>query len=357
MIDVVIKFIKQQRKLFFATPKDVVLTILGILFIYWVVPPLIEWAIIDAVWSGTSRKDCAGSGACWPFVFEKYTQFIYGRYPIEEIWRVNLVFALGVAGLVPVLIPSIPYKKYNVIYLLAIFPVLSFVLLVGGRFGLSVVDTSLWGGFLVTLVIAITGNVLSMPLGVLLALGRTSKMPIVRILSVGFIEFWRGIPLITVLFMASVMLPIFLSDGVNIDKLLRCLIGVALFSSAYMAETVRGGLQALPRGQYEAANALGLSYWQTMRRVILPQALKTVIPSIVNSFIALFKDTTLVLIVGLFDLLGIIQFHFSDANWSTPQTHYTGYAFAAMVFWVFCFGMSRYSVYVERRLSTDRRSA
>jgi general L-amino acid transport system permease protein len=240
------------------------------------------------------------------------------------------------------------------IYLLAIYPVLAFIFLTGGQYGLAPVDTMDWGGLLVTLVVAITGIVTSLPLGILLALGRRSKMPILRSLCIGFIEIFRGVPLITVLFMASVMLPLFLPDGVNFDKLMRCLIGVALFSSAYMAEVVRGGLQAIPRGQYEAAAALGLGYWRSMRLIILPQALKLVIPGIVNTFIGLFKDTTLVLIVGLFDLLGIVQFHFTDASWATPETHITGYVFAAFVFWVFCFAMSRYSIFMENRLSTER---
>jgi len=199
----------------------------------------------------------------------------------------------------------------------------------------------------------VTGIVGSLPLGILLALGRRSELPIVRALCVGFIEIFRGVPLITVLFMASVMLPLFLPDGVNFDKLMRCLIGVALFASAYMAEVVRGGLQAIPKGQYEAAAALGFGYWKTTRLIILPQALKLVIPGIVNTFIGLFKDTTLVLIVGLFDLLGIVQLHFTDSSWATPETHITGYAFAAFVFWVFCFAMSRYSIFMEKHLSTD----
>jgi general L-amino acid transport system permease protein len=190
---------------------------------------------------------------------------------------------------------------------------------------------------------------------VLLALGRRSKLPIVRLFSVTFIEFWRGVPLITVLFMSSVMLPLFLPDGVSFDKLLRALIGVALFSAAYMAEVVRGGLQAIPKGQYEGAQAVGLGYWQSMRLIILPQALKLVIPGIVNSFISLFKDTSLVLIIGLFDLLGIIQRSFTDANWATPVTSATGYLFAGTIFWMFCFGMSRYSIFMERRLDTGHR--
>ena len=345
-----------QRK-FFASWGDAVLTLLG-LFLFWLfIPALIDWLFINATWTGTSRLDCSGEnqGACWPFIAEKWPQFVYGYYPLEEVWRVNMVFALGALGLAPMLVPSVPYKRQNAIFLLVVFPLVSFYLLVGDVFGMTGVDTTLWGGLLVTLVVAVVGNVFSLPFGILLALGRRSQMPIIRTLCVIYIEFWRGIPLITVLFMASVMLPLFLGEDVTVDKLLRCLIGVALFSSAYMAETVRGGLQAIPDGQYEAARAVGLSYWQMMRKAILPQALKIVIPGIVNSFIALFKDTTLVLIVGLFDLLGMIQFHLSDPNWATPQTHYTGYAFAALLFWVFCFGMSRYSVYMERRLAVDLR--
>lgn len=212
------------------------------------------------------------------------------------------------------------------------------------------VETNLWGGLLVTLVVAISGIVASLPLGILLALGRRSQLPAVRILSTVFIEFWRGIPLITVLFMSSVMLPLFLPDGVEFNKLLRALIGVALFASAYMAEVVRGGLQAIPKGQYEGADSLGLGYAQKMRLIVMPQALTLVIPGIVNTFIGLFKDTVLVLIVGLFDLLGVIQQTFADSSWSTPVTNPTGYLTAAAIFWIFCFGMSRYSMFMERRL-------
>jgi general L-amino acid transport system permease protein len=282
-------------------------------------------------------------------------QFVYGRYPIDQRWRVDLVFFLFAAGLVPMAIPRVPFKRQNVIYLLVVFPIAAFILLVGGFFGLPEVETALWGGLMLTLVVAVVGMVASLPLGVLLALGRRSKMPVIRFLSITFIEFWRGVPLITVLFMSSVMLPLFLPAGVNFDKLLRALIGVALFSSAYMAEVVRGGLQAIPRGQYEGAMALGLSYWQRMRMIILPQALKLVIPGIVNSFISLFKDTSLILIIGLFDLLGIIQLNFSDANWASHQIPETGYVFAGFVFWMFCFGMSRYSQFMERRLNTGHK--
>lgn len=340
----------------FATPRDTFLTILTFLFLLWIVPPIINWAFISAVWTGESREACIapGTGACWAFVEAKFGQFIYGRYPIDERWRVNLSGLLLIAGLVPIAIPSVPYKRENALYLLVVFPVLAFILLTG-QLGLEPVETALWGGLLVTLVVAIVGIVVSFPLGILLALGRRSEMPIVKMFSVIFIEFWRGVPLITVLFMSSVMLPLFLPDGVTFDKLLRALIGVALFSSAYMAEVIRGGLQAIPKGQYEAANAMALTFWQGTRLVIMPQALKLVIPGIVNTFIGLFKDTSLVLIIGLFDLLGIVQQNMNDQNWISPATPATGFVFAAFVFFIFCFSMSRYSAYMERRLDTGHK--
>ncbi|MGD1934248.1 MAG: amino acid ABC transporter permease [Candidatus Phaeomarinobacter sp.] len=342
----------------FSSISNTLLTLFGGYLIFLIVPPLLDWALFSATFTGDNRDACIrdGAGACWPFIDAKMGQFVYGRYPLEERWRVDWTFFLGVAGLVPMLIPSVPYKFWNAIYLLVPYPVIAFILLTGGTFGLVEVETSFWGGMLVTLVVAITGIVASLPLGILLALGRRSEMPVIRMLCIGFIEIWRGVPLITVLFMASVMLPLFLPEGVTFDKLLRCLVAVALFSSAYMAEVVRGGLQAVPRGQYEGAQALGLSYWKMMVFIILPQALKTVIPGIVNSFIALFKDTTLVLIIGLFDLLGIIQLNFTDPEWSTPQTAVTGYVFAATLYFIVCSGMSQYSRYMERRLDTGHRN-
>jgi general L-amino acid transport system permease protein len=296
------------------------------------------------------------AGACWAFIKAKFGQFMYGRYPIDQRWRVDLALILLIAGVVPIAIPRIPFKRQNAVYLLVIYPVVAFALLYGAPFlGLPEVETALWGGLMLTFVVALVGMATSLPLGVLLALGRRSKLPVVRILCTVFIEFVRGVPLITVLFMASLMLPFFLPPGATIDKLLRALVGVALFASAYMAEVVRGGLQAVPRGQYEGAQALGLAHWQMLRKIILPQALRQVIPGIVGSYIALFKDTSLVLIIGLFDLVGIIQLNFTDANWATPETPATGYIFAGAVYWVFCFGMSRYSQFVERRLRVGRR--
>jgi general L-amino acid transport system permease protein len=340
---------------------NTLLTVLSLYLIWLIVPPLIKFLIIDAVWTGTNREDCLAErvgrpvGACWPFIRAKFTQLVYGFYPWDQHWRVDLTLALGAALLVPLLIPRVPYKTLNAILFFAVFPVVAFVLLVGGVFGLQHVETRAWGGLLVTLVVAVTGIVASLPLGILLALGRRSQLPIVRSLSIIFIEFWRGVPLITVLFFAMYMLPFFLPRTWTIDGLLRALVGVALFAAAYMAEVVRGGLQAIPRGQYEAAMALGLGYWRTMAFVILPQALRHVIPGIVNNFIGLFKDTTLVLIVAIFDLLGQLRAAFADPNWAAPTTLFTGFAFAGLVYFFFCFGMSRYSLFVERRLDRGRR--
>ncbi|MCT4657245.1 MAG: amino acid ABC transporter permease [Cohaesibacter sp.] len=400
-----------KHNLFSSIP-NTILTLFGAYILYLLIPPLLTFSFVGAVWEGEDREACVGaSGACWAYVKAYFNQFVYGRYPVSEYWRVDIVFIVGALGLIPALMPTVPFKRENILFMLIGYPVMTFVLLTGGNlsfedylveyavlfaivlavgvgisvatksnpkpvaltlgaigigialilgvmsvdFGLEHVPTDRWGGFLVTLVIAVTGIAASLPLGIALALGRRSNMPIVRLVSVIFIEFWRGVPLITVLFMSSVVLPLFLPEGVTFDKLLRALIGVALFSAAYMAEVVRGGLQAIPKGQYEGASALGLTFWQSTGLIIMPQALKLVIPGIVNTFIGLFKDTTLVLIIGLFDLLGQVQTSFTDPNWSTPNTSHTGYLFAAIIFWVFCFGMSRYSIFMENRLHTGHK--
>ena len=546
----------------FSSPINTVFSIFFILVLAWILPKLANWAIIDAVWSGDGAKDCLKSpeAACWAFVGARFEQFMYGLYPIEEYWRVNLVGLIVLIAGAPLLIERLPYRRACGLFMLFAFPVIAFFLLLGfskssvsawpywlmglsalalafissvpnypklrdkgglvsivtivlfvlwglaapsnwtvglfygapgwavtvslvltmapitaavsalltnkgrawimvrfgpicitiaglafigfmlpiqawdpvrgssppwvmaiasaafayaaiapwgydksagvaGRIALALapfylivaylvltgppdwlnfgsldwqantiplfrgvqevlpyVETSRWGGLMLTLVIAVSGIVASLPLGIVLALGRRSKMPVIRSICILFIEFWRGVPLITVLFMASVMFPLFLPEGVTFNQLLRALIGVALFSSAYMAEVVRGGLQAIPRGQYEAADSLGLSYWSSMRLIVLPQALKIVIPGIVNTFIGLFKDTTLVSIIGLFDLLNIVQTGLTDVNWLAPNVPYTGYVFAAFGFWVFCYSMSRYSQMMERKLDTGHRN-
>jgi general L-amino acid transport system permease protein len=345
----------------FNTWWNALLTLIVALLIWAVCWPLVKFVLIDAVWQGADRDDCLASqlgrevGACWPFVHAKMGQFLYGFYPIEERWRVDVTAVLGLGLLVPLLIPSLPYKRANSLLFFLAYPLVGFVLLVGGVFGLEHVETRVWGGLLVTLVIAVTGIVGSLPLGIVLALGRRSELPVVRAVSVMFIEFWRGVPLITVLFFATYMLPLFVPAGWVVNPLLRVMIGVMLFAAAYMAEVVRGGLQAIPKAQYEAAQALGLGYWRTMALIILPQALKLVIPGIVNTFIGLFKDTTLVLIISSFDLLGQLRASFSDPNWATPTTVATGFAFAGIVYFCFCFGMSRYALWMERRLNPANR--
>jgi general L-amino acid transport system permease protein len=339
------------------------LTLLSLLLIWLLAWPAVKFMLIDAVWDGASRVDCLPEtvgrevGACWPFIAAKFSQLIYGFYPEDQRWRVDFTFVLGALLLLPLLIPRVPYKGVNAILFFGVFPVVAFFLLVGNVFGLPHVETRSWGGLLVTLVVAVTGIVVSLPLGILLALARRSQLTAVRTVAVVFIEFWRGVPLIAVMFFATYMLPLFLPPAWTVDALLRVLVGVTLFAAAYMAEVVRGGLQAIPKGQFEGARALGLGYTTTMGLVVLPQALRLVIPGIVNNFIGLFKDTTLVLIVAIFDFLGQLRAAFSDPNWATPGTLFTGFAFAGIVYFVFCFAMSRYSLFVERRLRTEDREA
>jgi general L-amino acid transport system permease protein len=481
-------FVGFLRTRLFNSPTNILITVVGVLLLWFTVVPALRFLLVDAVWRGTDREACLAEnaghtvGACWPYVQAKFAQFIYGFYPEQERWRVNIVFALAALLLLPLLIPRLPAKGVNAGLFFVAFPVVAFFLLHGGgiggfgidwtagilsgladsiggagrklasvggtkpvigpllallgnlvaligtaiswliwpltwlrdRFqaslhpvwfdfaatagivsmllfflnggireggralivslsvfagigvviaamgldhgGLAVVDTRLWGGLLVTLVVSVTGIVASMPVGILLALGRRSTIPLVRIFSVIFIELWRGVPLITVLFFATYMLPLFVPAGFTIDGLLRALIGIAVFAGAYMAEVIRGGLLAIPRGQSEAASALGLSWWKTTALIVMPQALRHVIPGLVNSFIALFKDTSLVSIVALFDLLGSLRASFSDPVWATPTTAFTGFAFIGMIYFVFCFGMSRYSLFVENRLNAHRRN-
>jgi general L-amino acid transport system permease protein len=341
----------------FATPVSGLLTIGAILLLYWTIPDLVRYLFIDAVWEGPDGAVCRapGTGACWTYVQHKLGFFMYGAYPRDEVWRVNLTLALAAVLVVWLLWPRAPRKKIGVILFFIIYPIVAFFLLRGLRGVLPLVDTSLWGGIFLSLLVAAVGIVTSLPLGIVLALGRRSRLPLVKFFCVVFIEFVRGVPFITVLFMANTMLPLFVPQDWTPDRLLRPLIGVSLFAAAYMAEVVRGGLQAIPKGQFEGAMALGLSYWRMMRLVILPQALAAVIPGIVNSFISLFKDTTLVAIVGIFDFLRTVDTARLDPVWAGPTISTTGYAFAALFYWVFCFAMSRYSQMVERRLASGRK--
>jgi general L-amino acid transport system permease protein len=341
-----------MRTNLFGSISDTVLTIVGLSIALAVIVPFVQWAFINAVWDSPTRDACAANtvGACWAFVKANFGQFIYGRYPDAERWRVNLFFVLMAVGIVPLAIPSAPFKRLNLLCVFIIFPIAAGVLLVGGILGLHTVETPVWGGLFLTLVVSYVGMGLSLPFGIILALGRRSQMPVVHYLCVTIIEVCRGVPLITVLFMAGILLPLFLPNGVNFDKLTRALFGVSLFASCYMAEVIRGGLQAVPKGQYEGAKALGLGYWAMMRLIVLPQAITIVIPGIVNNFIGLFKDTSLVYIISIFELLSTVRNSFSDPVWATSTTPASGLVFAGAVFWIFCFGMSRYSKFTEDRL-------
>jgi general L-amino acid transport system permease protein len=345
------------RERLFGSFFNAIATLFSALVLVLLVWPAIKFTLIDAVWQGTSRTDCLVEtvgrpvGACWPFIAAKFAQFMYGFYPADQVWRINLTYGIGVALLIPLMVPRVPYKGINALLFFGAFPLFAYFLLVGNVFSLPHVETRMWGGLLITLVITFVGVIGSLPIGIVLALGRRSSLPLVRWFCIIFIEFWRGVPLITVLFFATYMLPFFLPESWKLDPLARVLVGVVLFAGAYMAEVIRGGLQAIPRGQYEAAMALGLGYWRMMTFVILPQALKLVIPSMVNSFIALFKDTTLVLIVAIFDLLGQLRASFADPNWATPVTLLTGFAFAGMIYFAISFVISRYAIFVEGRLN------
>ena len=343
----------------FSSPFNSLLTIIVLYLLYLVIPALINWIFINSVWVGTVEECRANiSGACWSAVSAKLGFFVYGFYPEEQRWRVNIIFAILAFCITWLVIDKTPKKKEVIIFVLFIFPVISFILLTGSIFGFNLlpeIESTKWGGFLLTIIIGIVGIVFSLPCGIILALGRRSELPMIKSVCIVFIEFWRGVPFITILFMASVMLPLFLGE-VQIDDLNRALIGFIMFSSAYMAEVVRGGLQGLSNGQYEGANSLGLSYFQKMRLIILPQALTIVVPGIVNTFIGLLKDTTLVLIIGLIDFLGAVQTGIADPSWSSYSTAFTGYAFTAFVYFVFCYGMSLYSKKVEKKLNKHKRN-
>jgi general L-amino acid transport system permease protein len=337
------------RRNLFNTKLNTLLTLAVVALLALIVPPFFRWAVLNASISGVSRAACSPDGACWTFIRLRLPTFFYGHYPAEERWRVNLAFLLMIAFSVPVMREHVRRRWLWVLLLLTLFPVLAGVLLVGGVPGLPFVDTNSWGGLMLDVVISFVTVAGSLPLGVLLALGRRSRLPVVRILSVGFIELWRGVPLLTVLFMSAVMVPLFLPSGVSVDRLVRAMIALVLFNSAYMAEVVRGGLQGVPVGQDAAAYSLGMHWRQVQTFVVLPQALRIVVPGLVNTIVDLFKDTTLVTIIGLSDLLGAVNQALKDPAWLGFATE--GYVFSAAVFFVCCFAMSAYGRSFERRLA------
>ena len=335
-----------------STTFNAVLTLLIIFIFFKYTPPLLNWLIFDANFVGSAKEDCTSDGACWVFVKVWFKRFMYGMYPNPEQWRINtaffILFALiGAAFFVP---PK--YKKYIILFMLFIYPIIGIKLISGGIFGLKWIETGAWGGLSLTLIVSAFALILCFPIGMFLALGRRSELPVIKYSSIGFIEIWRGVPLITVLFMSAVMFPMFLPDGTYMDKLMRVIIAITLFEAAYMAEVIRGGLQALPRGQYDAAKSLGMGYWRLHLLVILPQALKLVIPGIANTFLALVKDTPLIFVVGLLELAGMIGLAKTNPKWLGMAIE--GYVFAGLVFWVICYAMSRYSQRLEKKLSTER---
>ena len=350
--------VKWVRENMLAGPGSALFTVAGLLFILWVTPGLVRYLLIDAVWSSPDGAACRapGAGACWSFIARKLDFFLYASYPREMVWRVNLCMAMGGVLTVWLLWPGAPRKGLGALLFFVVYPVVSLLLLHGSdALGLPKAPTDLWGGMFLSMIVATVGIVFSLPGGVLLALGRRSRLPVVRFFATLFIEFVRGVPFITVLFMANTMLPLFVPASWSPDRLVRPLVGVSLFASAYMAEIVRAGLQAIPKGQSEGAMALGLSHWGMMRLIILPQALTVVIPGIVGIFIGLFKDTTLVAVVGIPDFLRTVETARLDPAWAGLTISTTGYIFAGVFYWVFCFGMSRYSLMMERRLSAGRK--
>jgi general L-amino acid transport system permease protein len=435
----------------FSTPLNVAMTLLGIAFLFWVIPPFVHWAYIDANFAGTTKADCSGDGACWVFIKMKLDMFIYGFYPSDARWRLNFIVVLFIALLIfynfikntkikfaffNIFIVSAIFLTvgvYKINYMISINKIIVFLFffiilylfkkiksnafkafflilyllssyyLLYGMFALDyfsitnkiiaiilfglllssfilIKDTSIrilltllfiviaifltlgvtyvepiptdkWGGLMLTIAVASVGIICSFPIGIIVAFGRASNLPIIRSICITYVEFIRGVPLITILFMSSIILPLFFPEGMTFNKLLRALIGITLFQAAYVAEIIRGGLQSIAKGQYEAADAIGLPYWHKMLLVILPQALKVAIPNLVGAFISLFQDTTLVLIIGLFDLLAMVRITAADSHWLGMETE--GYVFVTFVFWVFCYGMSKYSIALERRFDTN----
>jgi len=337
---------KWCRENLFSSYFNSILTIVSVSLVVWLIPITLNWLVFNATFSGLSQNDCVNSGACWLPIVNRIELFIYGMYPPEQQWRVN--FAFGLAFIAIPLLYARNISKRNVLLYLAILPFAMWSILKGGSFGLDVISTTKFAGIMLTLFLAIFGMVFALPLGILLALGRRSKKPVIHWLSLGYIELVRSVPVITLLFMASLMIQLFLPPGSEFDVLLRVVAVLILFTAAYMAETVRGGLQAIPAGQFEAAEALGYGYWKMMGTIILPQVLRNSIPSLLNQFVGILKETTLVMIVGVLDIVGVASSTLSNAKWVGMENEI--YAFLAIFFFVCCFSLSQYAARLERKM-------
>ena len=338
----------------FSTISNSLLTIISVILLYYLIDGIIGWFLFDAVYDAGSKTECRkiDSGACWAVITKRVGQFVYGFYPEAERWRIDISFLTMFIAFAPLLYPDIPKRKW-LLWFSLVYPFFAYILIMGGYFGLQKIEYSLFGGFMLTVILGVSGIVCSLPIGILLALGRQSNLTVVRTISICFIEFMRGVPLITLLFVASSMLNYFMPPDTNFSILVRVIIMFTFFSAAYIAEVIRGGIQAIPKGQYEAADALGMSYWQKTRFITLPQALKISIPGIMNTFIGLYKDTTLVVVIGLLDPLGIGRAALADTKWNGLSTE--TYLFVALFFFVSCFAMSRYSLWLENKLNTDQK--
>ena len=349
----VLRLLSGLRARLFANWLSSVATVTIIYLAWRAVPPFIDWAFLHAVWSPENSRLCrdpSGQGACWAFIAEKYRFIFFGTFPVEEHWRPALVIVMLI-GLYAASVLGYARRAALVVAWLAGLATIG-VLMWGGLLGLSYVENERWGGLTLTLLLSTFGLAFAFPLSILLALARRSDLPIVRWFAIAYIELIRGVPLVSLLFMASVMLPLFLPAGVSIDKLLRAQVAMICFAAAYLAEVVRGGLQAIPRQQEEAAQALGLGYWQRTWFVILPQALRVAIPPLVNTFIGFFKDTSLVVVIGLFDFLTTLKVSLSEPAWSGFGVE--AYLFAAFGYFLFCYPMSRYSQILERQAEPGR---
>jgi general L-amino acid transport system permease protein len=333
------------RQNFFGSWVSTLFTLLLLYLLWKGVPPIIDWAFLDAVWRPDAKACREAEGACWGFIAEKHRFILFGTYPYEQHWRPGLASVILIGLWVFSAIRLFWKWWLLLVWLFGLFIIGG--LMWGGAFGLPYVENERWGGLILTLLLSTFGVALAFPLSIVLALGRRSDMPVIRALCVGYIELIRGVPLISVLFMASVMLPLFLPSGVTIDKMVRAQLAIVMFAAAYLAEVIRGGLQAIPKGQYDAAHALALPYWRRTWLIILPQALRISVPPLVNTFIALFKDTSLVLIIGLFDLLSTIKISLTEPAWNGFGIE--AYVFASLVYFAFCFAMSRYSKSFERK--------
>ena len=335
------------RQSLFQSPASAVLTILTIWLVLMLAPPLVQWLLIKASFQAPDAQSCReAGGACWAFIREKYRLILFGTYPHAEQWRPLLATALLVASMVWTATRRLAGLQTLGLWVFTILAVAT--LMWGGFLGLAFVENTRWGGLPLTLILSTFGIAFAFPIGILLALGRRSRMPAIKAMCVAYIELIRGVPLISLLFMSSVMLPLFLPEGFSIDKLLRAQLAIIFFAAAYIAEIVRGGLQAIPKGQYEGAESIGLSYWQQTRKIVLPQALKVVIPPLVSTFIALFKDTSLVVVIGIFDLTQAAKAALADPAWTGFGVE--AYLFIGLIYFVFCYSISRYSRSLERDL-------